>query len=607
MSSFDPRREDQPKCTICQDAFTEPVSTPCGHNFCKACITGYWDSSDRTQCPLCMQRFCSRPQLRVNTEFRDMVEHFNSLMVAGGDKSLTKPEEVPCDVCSGPKFKAQKTCLVCSTSYCQTHLEPHQRVERLKRHKLINPVSNLDNRVCKKHHKMLEFFCCSDQECVCLMCLKDGHVTHKAVPLENVFRERKAWLENTTSEMTIIENDKFVSAQELKYSVQRRKEESQREIANIADLLGALVGTLLKKQMELVALIEEKQIAAETQAEVHITRLKQEAAELKRKRFEMERLSQTEDHLHFLQSWSSLGFPAHAEDLLNPLSHYNPPFATDFFDVGRQTYVGMVKKSVALMEKTLGNEMEMLIHEVRLSDGCEAGAAEKPMTDGFIQEVWNPPQDKLMMIQQCNAVNVTLDTFSACSRLMVSEEGKQLAFRKSGLCFPALLGRNFEYRPFALATDGFSSGRFYYEVQVSGSKCWLLGVVKESIDRMIVSDPVPEEGGWTLSARYTLFDEVYSANASSGPLPYVLQRPQTVGVFVDYEKGEISFYDVDARTLMYSFTGCNFTETTPTLKSFLYSMAGTSVSSRPKLYPFFGIFGDDPDNMLRITPVCHAT
>uniref|UniRef100_A0AAY5K3G4 RING-type domain-containing protein n=1 Tax=Esox lucius TaxID=8010 RepID=A0AAY5K3G4_ESOLU len=33
-------------CSLCLDVFKEPVSIPCGHNLCKACITRYWDSTD---------------------------------------------------------------------------------------------------------------------------------------------------------------------------------------------------------------------------------------------------------------------------------------------------------------------------------------------------------------------------------------------------------------------------------------------------------------------------------------------------------------------------------------------------------------------------------
>ncbi|XP_038595242.1 tripartite motif-containing protein 12A-like [Micropterus salmoides] len=311
-------REEQLLCSICLDVFAEPVSTPCGHNYCKTCITGYWDSSDLTQCPLCKKKFRNRLQLQVNTGFRDMVEHFNNMSVRA---SPVAPSEVT----------------------------------NLKKHQLTDPVSNLEERVCKKHDKMFELFCHVDQMCICFMCLKDDHATHEAVLLEHVFGERKAQLGDVIS------------------------------------------------QAELIEFMQEKQKDALKQAKDHVTQLEQEVAELRRRKSEMEQLLQTEDHLRLLHSWPSLYIPVHTEDLFNPLSHSTPAFTLDLSDIRRQSYV--VKKAVAQMENTLTNEIETLIHEVRFSDGCEAArqpaAAEKWMTDEFIKEVWDPPQDKLMMIQQC--------------------------------------------------------------------------------------------------------------------------------------------------------------------------------------------------------------
>lgn len=114
--------------------------------------------------------------------------------------------------------------------------------------------------------------------------------------------------------------------------------------------------------------------------------------------------------------------------------------------------------------------------------------------------------------------------------------------------------------------------------------------------------PPPEEGAWTIVKMTDQFQEEYFGDFYGSPLN-LRQNPQRVGVFVDYEKGEVSFYDVDARTQIYSYTECTFNESTPALKAFLYSMAGSSLSSRTKLYPIFGVYGRDSDDKLIITPV----
>ncbi|XP_074482075.1 E3 ubiquitin-protein ligase TRIM39-like [Sebastes fasciatus] len=589
--------DEQFLCSICLDVFTESVSTPCGHNYCKTCITGYWASSDRTQCPLCLKKFRRRPQLQVNTGFRDMLEHFNNMKVGDEDKTLAKPGEVPCDICLVPKLKAQKTCLVCLASYCQPHLEPHERAAALKKHQLIDPVSNLEDRVCKKHDKVFELFCLDDQMCVCYMCLEDDHAVHEAVPLEHAFRERKVQLDYVTSEIKMMENTKSKSLKEMKYLVEQSKKESEKEMADIAEVFTALLVSLQKSQAELFAVIQEKHKAALKQAEDHVTHLEQEVAELRRRRSEMEHLLQTEDHIRLLQSWLSL---LHPEDQINPLTHSTPPLTPDLSDISQQCCLGMVKKAVAQMEKTLSNEMEELIHEVRLSDGCERPVgAEGPMADGFVKELWTPPLDKLMMIQQCNAVDVTLDTYAAHPRLVVSRDGKQLTFGDGFLSWLAFFRVGSQRQPLIVGKEGFSSGRFYYEVQVSGSKGWVLGVVKEPLNREMTYCPRPNDGGWTLCGIYNQDDE-YLANGFSPATLHVRQRHQTVGVFVDYEKGEVSFYDVDARTLIYSHSGCAFKETKPSLKSFHHYWTGTSLSNRSKLYPIFGIFEDDYDSRLVI-------
>ncbi|KAJ4944377.1 hypothetical protein JOQ06_012921, partial [Pogonophryne albipinna] len=105
--------------------------------------------------------------------------------------------------------------------------------------------------------------------------------------------------------------------------------------------------------------------------------------------------------------------------------------------------------------------------------------------------------------------------------------------------------------------QSFSSGKFYFEVQVKGKTRWDLGVVRESINRKRAFQLSPEDGFWTIWLRD---GKEYKAHDAPSVSLSLKSQPQKVGVFVDYEEGLVSFYDVDAAALIYSFTGCSFTE-----------------------------------------------
>uniref|UniRef100_A0A672JRY0 Uncharacterized protein n=1 Tax=Salarias fasciatus TaxID=181472 RepID=A0A672JRY0_SALFA len=540
MASGGTLPEEQFLCSICLDVFTDPVSTPCGHNYCKACITG------------------------------DMVKLFKSMRVKA----------------EGEIF----TCLVCLASYCEGHLDPHLRVASLRKHKLTEPVSNLEDRVCTKHDKMLELFCQPDQVCICFKCLKDDHVGHKAVPLEQAHREKAAQLQSATSGMKIMEEAKSNTVKEVKDSIQQSREESDSDISSINAFFAFLVDSLKCRQSELIGVIQEKQKEAETEAEGRVAQLEKELAKLRRRRSKMEQLLQTEDHLLLLQNWPSLHLPTHTEDLFSPAPQQLP-------DSSPQIYAGIVKKAVERMEKAITNEMELLLHEVRLSDSCEPeDATEGPMmADGFIQDL-SKPEDKLAMIQQCHAVNVQMNAFTLSLGLALSEDGKRLGFHQNIWNYLAGLVCSLEQAPFVLATEGYSSGKFYYEVQVSGLDNFQVGVVNPTVSNKTC---------W-IFALYTTLWECYSVfDSSRSETLFLRQKPERVGVFVDYENKEVSFYDVDARTLIYSFTGCNFTGASM-LRSFLSSMVGGFLNPRQKLFPAFSIFGAARDSELVITPVAQT-
>uniref|UniRef100_A0A8C4Z3M8 E3 ubiquitin-protein ligase TRIM39-like n=1 Tax=Gadus morhua TaxID=8049 RepID=A0A8C4Z3M8_GADMO len=385
--------EENFSCSICLDVFSSPVSTPCGHNFCRACITKFWDGQVKYKCPVCNKLFKTRPDLRVNILFSEMVDRFGtSLQVK--EQPCVEPGEVPCDVCTGTQLKAVKSCLMCLTSYFKQLIQERQK-----------------------------------------------------------------------------------NIQEIKDTVKRSKAAADKEIADGVQVLTALMRRIEKCQDDLNQMVKEKLKSTEKQAEDLIKELEQEIEDLTNRSSEVKQLSHTKDHLHFLQTFRSLKDPPPTRDWTTV--EVRPP-----------SYVGTLRRCLDQLEETLNMEMEKLI-------------------------------------------DVTLDPDTAHPTLILSEDGKQVH-------------------------DGgsFSSGRFYFEVQVKEKTVWWLGVVRESIDRKGLTALTPETGHWILLYYQ---DVLVFKDKPDVRLP-LRAEIQKVGVFVDYDEGVVSFYDVEARVHLYSATGCIFSE-----------------------------------------------
>ncbi|XP_042244213.1 E3 ubiquitin-protein ligase TRIM21-like [Thunnus maccoyii] len=518
------RSEDQFLCSICLDVFTDPVSTPCGHNFCKNCINKYWNINVPCKCPMCKKVFYTRPELHVNTFISEMVSQFRQeaqqkASSSSSEQQAAKPGEVPCDVCTGTKLKALKSCLVCLTSYCETHLEPHLTASRLKRHQLMDPVENLEDRMCMKHDKPLELFCKTDQTCVCMLCSVLDHKTHEFVPLKEEYEGKKAELGKTEAEIQQMIQKRRLKIQEIKHSVDLSKKDANREIAEGVQVFITLMESVERSLNELIETIEEKQRTTEKQAEDFIKELEQEISELMKRSSEVKQLSRSEDHLHLLQNFPSLKAAPPTKDWTEV--SVRPP-----------SYEGTVVRAVTQLEETLSKKMKKLLGEVELK-----------------------------RVQQY-AVDVTLDPDTANPDLILSDDGKQVNHGDVKKNLPDNPKRFTRYVN-VLGKQSFSSGRFYFEVQVKGKTNWTLGVARESINRKGEFSLCPQNGYWTILLRNG--NEYEACNYPSVRLSLKSQL-QKVGVFVDYEEGLVSFYDVDVAALIYSFTGCSFTE---------------------KLYPFF--------------------
>ncbi|XP_077074130.1 E3 ubiquitin-protein ligase TRIM21-like [Siphateles boraxobius] len=401
-----------------------------------------------------------------------------------------------CDICDERKQKAVKTCLTCQSSYCETHLEPHHRVPRLKKHTLINAVENLENYICQKHERPLELFCRDDQTCVCVSCSEGEHKAHNTVPIEEESRKKK-------TDVRQMIQDRMKRIKEIQHSVELRKKNTEKDKSSSDKIFNVLIIYIEKCRSDRMEMIEEQKKAADKQAEDLIKDLQQEITEL-------EQLSHSDDHLHHIQICSSL---------------YRRPHTKNWTEIRIDSGVNSLYIALAQLKKTLDTIMDK----------------HNPTGLKFVQKY---------------AVDVTLDPDTANPYLILSDDGKQVSCGDIEQDVPKNPKR-FDLVCCVLAKQGFSSGRFYYEVQVKGKTDWTLGVIRESINReedIILS---PENGVWTVILRN---ENEYLA-CENPPVSLSLRvKPEKVGVFVDYEKGLVSFYDVESRSHIYSFTAQTFTE-----------------------------------------------
>ncbi|XP_075769909.1 E3 ubiquitin-protein ligase TRIM39-like [Pelodiscus sinensis] len=145
--------------------------------------------------------------------------------------------------------------------------------------------------------------------------------------------------------------------------------------------------------------------------------------------------------------------------------------------------------------------------------------------------------------------DVTLDPDTAHPTLVLSEDRKRVRAKAKRQPLPKNLER-FDPAVCVLGAEGFSGGRHYWEVEVGDKLRWHLGVCKESVSRKNPEPLLPKNGYWTVG----LSNGEYKGLTSPATSLNVDTRPSQVGIFLDYEAGEVSFYNVTDRSCLFTFT-----------------------------------------------------
>ncbi|XP_035136501.1 E3 ubiquitin-protein ligase TRIM58 isoform X2 [Callithrix jacchus] len=146
-------------------------------------------------------------------------------------------------------------------------------------------------------------------------------------------------------------------------------------------------------------------------------------------------------------------------------------------------------------------------------------------------------------------VDVKLDPATAHPSLLLTADLRSVQDGELWRDVPSNPER-FDTWPCVLGLQSFSSGRHYWEVQVGERAEWGLGVCQDTLARKGETTPSPENGVWAL---WLLKGDEYMVLASPSVPLLRLESPRCVGVFLDYEAGEVSFYNVTNGSYIYTF------------------------------------------------------
>ncbi|KAF4070185.1 hypothetical protein AMELA_G00296100 [Ameiurus melas] len=298
---------------------------------------------------------------------------------------------------------------MCLASYCEAHLKPHYEVLALKKHKLVEASGNLQEKICSEHDKVIEIYCRTDQSFICYLCMTDKHRGHNTLSIKAYTTEKQSELkeEQIKSQQRIQEKQKKM--EELKQTVNTIKRSAQIAVEDSERIFTEMISSMEKRCSEVTELIRAQEMAELSRAERLLEQLEQEITDLQRKVTELEQLSHTDDHFHFLQEIKVL-----VSGRRSP--QYNRPnFQSDNCEDSRSITVKQhfsfdeVRKSVSALKK-------------RLEEFCQEELIKIPEHAVDVQMVLSEPKSRVEFLKYF--CHLTLDPNTVHYNLILSEKNR---------------------------------------------------------------------------------------------------------------------------------------------------------------------------------------
>ncbi|XP_040210978.1 E3 ubiquitin-protein ligase TRIM39-like [Rana temporaria] len=492
MASADLRQELD--CSICLTTYTDPVNLRCGHNFCRVCIDRVLDTQEGSggySCPECREEFRDRPVLHRSITLLNIVETFRSTQLEEGKT------EIFCTYCYHSPVPAVISCLMCEASLCDNHLRVHSKSPE---HVLTDPTTSMENRKCSIHRELLKYYCTEDSVCICVSCRLDGeHRGHKVETLDEASENKKQKLKNVLQKLIAHREEIDQRVQNLKEHKGKVKEKSAGKRERVTALFIELRRHLedLKKRALRNISSQEERISHSLSDLIHQLEIKKE--DLSRKMEDIEELCNMTDPLTVLQE-SDTGDLCDTEE---------------------------------------GDNEDRERHDRLLHDGGDLDVA--GISHILHTGLSDMRKGVYVFFNIQEASDILLDVNTAHKNLQISDDMKTVSWSDIWQDHPETPER-FQDTLKVLSSRGFSSGRHYWEVDVCKLECWMVGMCYPSIERRGDQSGVGKNkkswGLYRTKNQYSMkhdHKEIQLADNLSS---------NRVRIYVDYEAGQLSFYDL---------------------------------------------------------------
>ncbi|XP_042358058.1 tripartite motif-containing protein 16 [Plectropomus leopardus] len=458
-------------------------------------------------------------------------------------RSKSKPGEVLCDFCTTRKQRAEKSCLVCLASYCETHVQTHYDYPALMKHKLVKATGQMREKLCAQHDKLMEAFCRTDETSVCVLCMMDEHKHHDIVPAGTERTEKQKQLGTTLHKSQMRIDQRVKKWQDLRQAVESLKHSAQTALEENERIFTELLLSIERKYNDVKEMIRSHEQTTVTRAELLLDRLEEEITLLRKKHTDLEKLSHTDDHIHFLQSWQSLSGPSGYEDLNNISVAPNYSFEST------KRAIAALKLQVEEISKTELSKISGTVKDVYITQEGETKTRgesilrEEPRIreESRIREepmIREEPRKREDFLKY--ACQLILDVNSVHRNLYLSEGNRTATMKSDPKNYPDHPDR-FDHWQQVLCRESIT-GRCYWEVDWRGTEIDI-AVTYRGIRRKGNSNECSlgwNDKSWSLYCTDSKFSFVHNNRSKDIAAP----MSSRIGIYLDYAAGILAFYSV---------------------------------------------------------------